>query len=73
MTGWTLSSDGKYILSGTKHFPAEINTTFGNNSMWFVNLVNCAKKYNLKIQPIGELIMSADSLYLLEGLDIEYI
>lgn len=72
-TGWTLSSDGKYILSGSPHFPAEINTTFGNNSSWFVNLVNCAKKYNLKIQPIGELIIPAHSLYLLEGLDIEYI
>lgn len=72
-TGWDLSSDGKYILSGSPHFPAELNTTFGNNSSWFVNLVNCAKKYNLKIQPFGELIIPAASLYLLEGLDIEYI
>ena len=48
-TGWTLSSDGKYILSGTKHFPAEVDTQFSNNIEWFEKLVNCAKKYKLKI------------------------
>lgn len=44
-TGWTLSSDGRYILSGTKHFPGNIDTHFNrNNKEWFEKLVNCAKK-----------------------------
>lgn len=72
-TGWTLSSDGKYILSGTKHFPGNINIPFGGNKEWFEALVNCAKKHDLKIQPLGELTIPANSLYLLEGVDIEYI
>ena len=72
-TGWTLSSDGKYILSGTKHFPGNINIPFGGNKEWFEALVNCAKKHYLKIQPLGELTIPAHSLYLLEGVDIEYI
>lgn len=72
-TGWTLSSDSKYILSGTKHFPAEIDTQFGNNGVWFENLVNCAKKYKLKIQPFGLLVLDSGSIHLLEDVDIEYI
>ena len=73
-TGWTLSSDGKYILSGTKHFPGNIDTHFnGNNREWFEKLINCAKKHDLKIQPLGELTIPANSLHLLEGVDIEYI
>ena len=73
-TGWTLSSDGKYILSGTKHFPGNIDTHFnGNNKEWFEKLVNCAKKYKLKIQPIGLLMLDSNSIHLLEGVDIEYI
>lgn len=72
-TGWTLSPDSKYILSGTMHFPTELDTQFGNNKEWFENLVNCAKKYKLKIQPFGLLVIPANSLYLLEGIDIEYI
>lgn len=72
-TGWTLSSDGKYILSGTKHFPGNIDMVFGSNKEWFEALISCAKKYNLKIQPIGELTIPANSLHLLEGVDIEYI
>ena len=72
-TGWTLSSDGKYILSGTKHFPAEVNTQFSNNGEWFEKLVNCAKKYKLKIQPFGLLVLDSHSIHLLEDVDIEYI
>lgn len=72
-TGWTLSSDDKYILSGTKHFPAEVDTQFGKNKVWFENLVNCAKKYKLKIQPFGLLVLDSDSIHLLEDADIEYI
>lgn len=72
-TGWTLSPDGKYILSGTMHFPAEINTQFGNNKEWFENLVNCAKKYKLKIQPLGLLVLDSSSIQLLEDVNIEYI
>ena len=73
-TGWTLSSDGKYILSGTKHFPGNIDTLFnGNNKEWFEKLVNCAKKYKLKIQPLGLLVLDSSSVHLLEGVDIEYI
>lgn len=72
-TGWTLSSDGKYILSGTKHFPAEVDTQFGNNGEWFERLISCAKKYKLKIQPLGLLILNSNSIHLLEGVDIEYI
>lgn len=73
-TGWTLSSDGKYILSGTKHFPGNIDTHFnGNNKEWFEKLVNCAKKYKLKIQPLGLLILDSSSIHLLEDVDIEYI
>lgn len=72
-TGWTLSPDSKYILSGAMHFPTELDTQFGNNKEWFENLVNCAKKYKLKIQPFGLLVIPANSLYLLEGIDIEYI
>jgi len=73
-TGWTLSSAGKYILSGTKNSPGNIDTHFnGNNKEWFEKLVNCAKKYKLKIQPIGLLMLDSDSICLLEGVDIEYI
>lgn len=72
-TGWTISSDGKYILSGTKHFATEVNTQFGHNGEWFEKLINCAKKYKLKIQPFGLLILDIDSIHLLEGVDIEYI
>ena len=73
-TGWTLSSDGKYILSGTKHFPGNIDTCFnGHNKEWFEKLINCAKKYKLKIQPLGLLILDNDSIHLLENVDIEYI
>lgn len=72
-TGWTLSSDGKYILSGTKHFPGNINTVTGDNTKWFEKLISCAKKYNLKIQPLGLLMMDINSIHLLEGVDIEYI
>ena len=72
-TGWTLSSDGKYILSGTKHFPAEMDTQFSNNGEWFEKLVNCAKKYKLKIQPFGLLVLDSHSIHLLEDADIEYI
>ena len=73
-TGWTLSSDDKYILSGTKHFPGNIDTCFnGNNKDWFEKLVNCAKKYKLKIQPLGLLILDSSSIHLLEDVDIEYI
>ena len=74
-TGWTLSSDGKYILSGTKHFPGNIDTCFNNNKdkEWFEKLIGCAKKHNLKIQPLGLLMMDSNSIHLLEGVDIEYI
>ena len=72
-TGWTLSSDGKYILSGTKHFPGNINTYLSNNREWFENLVNCAKKYKLKIQPLGLVVLNEQSIHLLEDVDIEYI
>ena len=72
-TGWTLSSDGKYILSGTKHFPAEVDTQFSNNKEWFEKLVNCAKKHKLKIQPFGLLVLDGNSIHLLEDVDIEYI
>lgn len=72
-TGWTLSSDGKYILSGTKHFPAEVDTQFGNNGEWFEKLVNCAKKHKLKIQPFGLLVLDDRFIHLLEDIDIEYI
>jgi hypothetical protein len=73
-TGWTLSSDGKYILSGTKHFPGNIDThSNGNNREWFEKLISCAKKYNLKIQPLGLLMLDSNSIHLLEGVDIEYI
>jgi hypothetical protein len=74
-TGWTLSSDGKYILSGTKHFPGNIDTHFYGNKdkEWFEKLISCAKKYKLKIQPLGLLILDSDSIHLLEGVDIEYI
>lgn len=71
--GWILSSDSKYILSGTMHFPAEVDTQFGNNKEWFENLVNCAKKYKLKIQPFGSLVLDSRSIHLLEDADIEYI
>lgn len=71
--GWILSSDSKYILSGTKHFPAEVDTQFGNNGVWFEDLVNCAKKYKLKIQPFGLLVLDSRSIHLLEDADIEYI
>lgn len=75
MTGWTLSSDGKYILSGTKHFPGNIDTHFYGNKdkEWFEKLISCAKKYKLKIQPLGLLILDSSSIHLLEGVDIEYI
>lgn len=58
-TGWTLSSDGKYILSGTKHFPSNIDTYFYGNQdkEWFEKLISCAKKYKLKIQPLGLLTL----------------
>lgn len=72
-TGWTLSSDGKYILSGTMHFPGDIDTCFNNNKEWFEKLIGCAKKYNLKIQPLGLLMIDSNSIHLLEGVDIEYI
>ena len=72
-TGWTLSSDGKYILSGTRHFPANINTNFSNNKEWFEKLIGCAKKHKLKIQPLGALELDSDSIHLLEDVDIEYI
>ena len=72
-TGWTLSSDGKYILSGTRHFPDNIDTHFGNNAKWFERLVDCAKKYKLTIQPLGLLSLPYSSIHLLEGVDIEYI
>ena len=74
-TGWTLSSDGKYILSGTKHFPGNIDTYFYGNKdkEWFEKLISYAKKYKLKIQPLGLLILDSDSIHLLEGIDIEYI
>lgn len=74
-TGWTLSSDGKYILSGTKHFPGNIDTYFHGNKdkEWFEKLISCAKKYKLKIQPLGLLILDSNSIHLLEGVDIEYI
>lgn len=72
-TGWTLSSDGKYILSGTKHFPGNIDTHFNHNKEWFEKLVNCAKKHKLKIQPLGLLMLDSNSIHLLEGVDIEYI
>lgn len=72
-TGWTLSPDGKYILSGTMHFPAEVDTQFGNNGVWFEDLVNCAKKYKLKIQPFGLLVLDNRFIRLLEDVDIEYI
>lgn len=72
-TGWTLSSDGKYILSGTKHFPGDIDTYFGDNKEWFERLISCAKKYKLKIQPLGLLVLDSNSIHLLEGVDIEYI
>lgn len=72
-TGWTISSDGKYILSGTKHFATEVDTQFGHNGEWFEKLINCAKKYKLKIQPFGLLILDIDSIHLLEDVDIEYI
>ena len=74
-TGWTLSSDDKYILSGTKHFPGNIDTRFNGNRNrdWFEKLVNCAKKYKLKIQPLGLLMLDSNSIHLLEGVDIEYI
>lgn len=72
-TGWTLSPDSKYILSGTMHFPAEVDTQFGNNGVWFESLVNCAKKYKLKIQPFGLLVLDDRFIYLLEDVDIEYI
>lgn len=71
--GWILSSDSKYILSGTKYFPAEVDTQFGNNGVWFEDLVNCAKKYKLKIQPFGLLVLDSRSIHLLEDADIEYI
>lgn len=73
MTGWDLSSDGKYILSGDMYFPAELDTQFGNNKEWFENLVNCAKKYKLKIQPFGLLVLDNRFIHLLEDVDIEYI
>lgn len=74
-TGWTLSQDGKYILSGTMHFPGNIDTYFNGNrdKEWFEKLISCAKKYKLKIQPLGLLILHSDSIHLLEGVDIEYI
>ena len=74
-TGWTLSQDGKYILSGTMHFPGNIDTHFYGNKdkEWFEKLISCAKKYKLKIQPLGLLILDSDSIHLLEGVDIEYI
>ena len=74
-TGWTLSSDGKYILSDTKHFPGNIDTHFYGNKdkEWFEKLISYAKKYKLKIQPLGLLILGSDSIHLLEGVDIEYI
>lgn len=74
-TGWTLSPDGKYILSGTMHFPGNIDTYFYGNrdKEWFEKLISCAKKYKLKIQPLGLLILDSDSIHLLEGVDIEYI
>ena len=72
-TGWTLSSDGKYILSGTKHFPGNVDTAFNSNKGWFEKLVNCAKKHKLKIQPLGLLTLDSDSIHLLEDVDIEYI
>lgn len=72
-TGWTLSSDGKYILSGTKHFPGNIDTYFGGNKEWFEKLINCAKRHKLKIQPLGLLVLDSSSIHLLEDVDIEYI
>lgn len=74
-TGWTLSSDGKYILSGTMHFPGNIDTYFYGNKdkEWFEKLISYAKKYKLKIQPLGLLTLHSDSIHLLEGVDIEYI
>ena len=74
-TGWTLSPDGKYILSGTMHFPGNIDTYFYGNKdkEWFEKLISYAKKYKLKIQPLGLLILDSDSIHLLEGVDIEYI
>ena len=74
-TGWTLSQDGKYILSGTMHFPGNIDTYFygKKDKEWFEKLINCAKKYKLKIQPLGLLILGSDSIHLLEDVDIEYI
>ena len=57
------------------HFPGNIDTHFYGNKdkEWFEKLVNCAKKYKLKIQPLGLLILDSDSIHLLEGVDIEYI
>lgn len=67
-TGWTLSPDGKYILSGTMWFTPEISDT-----EWFEKLIICAKKYKLKIQPFGKLIIKEQDVYLLENDNIEYI
>lgn len=69
-TGWTLSSDGKYILSGTKHFPPDIDTTpirsqGRYNIDWIEKLVNCSIKHNLTIQPFGELTMTNSHLNLI--------
>lgn len=50
-----------------------MNTRFGNNKEWFEKLVNCAKKYKLKIQPFGLLVLDSHSIHLLEDVDIEYI
>lgn len=55
------------------NFPAELDIQFSNNKEWFEKLVNCAKKYKLKIQPLGLLVLDSNSIHLLEDIDIEYI
>lgn len=78
-TGWTLSSDGKYILSGTLHFPPDIDTTPTRsqgryNIDWMEKLVNCSIKYNLTIQPLGKLLIKNSHLNLITSpTKIEYI
>jgi hypothetical protein len=78
-TGYTLSSDGKYILSGTMHFPPEIDITpirsrGRYNIDWMERLVNCSIKHNLTIQPLGELTMTNSHLNLITPpTKIEYI
>lgn len=79
MTGWTLSEDGKYILSGTMHFAPDIDITptrsHGRyNIDWMEKLVNYSIKHGLTIQPLGELQMTNSHLNLITApTKIEYI